>query len=640
MRRAGLLAMIATTAGLALNATAASAWTPEPVSYGVGTERNMAVTGAGGVTLYANVYYPTDKSGHAAPGPFPVILSQTPYGKDDGAVGGQLGELAGTSTYLVQRGYIDVVADVRGTGASQGEWGLFDPIQGQDGAKLVDWAATLPHSDGKVGLLGASYLGINQFATAADAGSKHVKAMFPIISGNDLYRDTSFAGGFPDIEFSSFYLGLTASLNTLLPIVENPSAFATALTQHVHDLADFDAQLLLSVETGGDDAFDQSYWGARNPVQYIPQIVKDRIPAFLVGGWYDLFQRGEPLNYASFQNAYDHRPVLAQMLPKQRVTARYQLIQGPWYHVTAGLGLDYHGLDMNGVELAWFDHWLKGVDTGITDTKTPLHLEDLASGHYYDVSRYPLNQATDTPYYLDPKGYLSPNRPPVSDPGDLLAFTGSEIPCTSATEQWAAGLGALLVSFFGIKDPCTQNVNLSQIGPGVVNYTTTPFKTATTLAGPIGASIYATSTTRDTELVVQVSDVAPGGVATALTSGLLDGQQRALDPQMTWYAPDGNPRLPYHYYTKAQQQPVVPGQITRYDIEVFPTFDTLAPGHRLRITIASSDFPHALPAVTQLPNLLGGIYTIEHDAAAPSSIELPLITTPGALPQTPSAPLP
>ena len=643
MRRAGITATLVAVLMSASGAAApvASAWTPEPASYGVGTERNLTVTGAGGTLLYANVYYPTNKDGTAAPGPFPVILTQTPYGKDDGAaVGGTLGGLAGDSTYLVQRGYINVVADVRGTGASQGEWGLFDPIQGQDGADLVNWAASLPHSDGKVGLEGASYLGINQFETAADAGPTHVKAMFPVISGNDLYRDTAFAGGFPDLEFSAFYLGLTGALNTLLPAAEDPSAFETALTDHVHDLLDFDAQLLASAETGGDDAYDQSYWGARNPVGYIPEIVKDGIPAFLVGGWYDLFQRGELLNYSSFQNAYDHRPVLGPMAADQPVTPRYQLIQGPWYHVTAGTGLDYHGLDLGGVELAWFDHWLKGVDTGITDTTSPLHLEDLASGRYYDVARYPLNQATDTPYYLDPKGYLSPDKPPASDPGDLLAFTGSEIPCTSSTEQWAAGAGALVFSFFGLKDPCTQDANLSQIGPGVVNYTTTPFRTPTTLAGPIGATIYATSTTKDTELVVQISDVAPNGVATSLTSGLLDGQQRAIDSSLTWLAPDGNPLLPYHPYTKAAIEPVVPGQITRYDIEVFPTFDTLAPGHRLRVTIASSDFPHVLPAVNQLPNLLGGIYTIEHSASAPSSVELPLIAAPSsALQQTGSGPL-
>ena len=131
----------------------------------------MPVKMSDGTMLYANVYYPTDKTGQAAAGPFPVILTQTPYGKDDGKyAGGALGGLAGNSDYLIQRGYIEVVADVRGTGGSQGEWGLFDPIQGTDGATLVNWAAALPHSDGKVGLLGASYLGIDQFATAVDAG--------------------------------------------------------------------------------------------------------------------------------------------------------------------------------------------------------------------------------------------------------------------------------------------------------------------------------------------------------------------------------------------------------------------------------------------------------------------------------------
>ena len=108
--------------------------------------------------------------------------------------------------------------------------------------------------------------------------------MFPIIAANDLYRDTAFAGGFPDIEFDSAYLGLTAGLNTLLPAAEGNDDAATALGEHLHDLTDFDTTLLTGAETGQDQAYDQSYWGARNPVQYIQSIVADHIPAFLVGG--------------------------------------------------------------------------------------------------------------------------------------------------------------------------------------------------------------------------------------------------------------------------------------------------------------------------------------------------------------------
>lgn len=144
-------------------AAPASAWQPDPATYGVGSQLNLPVTMSDGTVLRANVYYPTDaKTGAEAGGPFPVILTQTPYGKDNSEFSA-LG--AGASDYLVQRGYIDVTVDVRGTGGSQGEWGLFDPIQGHDGATLVNWAAGLPRSTGDVGLLGPSYLGINQFET-------------------------------------------------------------------------------------------------------------------------------------------------------------------------------------------------------------------------------------------------------------------------------------------------------------------------------------------------------------------------------------------------------------------------------------------------------------------------------------------
>lgn len=88
-------------------------------------------------------------------------------------------------------------------------------------------------------------------------------------------------------------------------------------------------------------------------------------------------------------------------------------------------------------------------------------------------------------------------------------------------------------------------------------------------------------------------------------------------------------------YTKSAQHPVVPGQLTRYDVEIFPTFDTLARGHRLRITIDTADFPDALPSVTQAPGLVGGICELEHSRPAPSSVELPLI--PGTRGLSPTA---
>ena len=183
-------------------------------------------------------------AGKPASGRFPTVMVQTPYGKRNGqyqagstgpsAVGSEIGPVP----YLIKRRYIDVVADVRGTGDSGGSWGIFDPVQQQDGATLVRWAAKLPHASGKVGTYGPSYMGIDQFLTARALGRHSpLKAMFPIVAGNDLYRDVAFGGGMIGSEFDLVYLGLTATLNTGNPLEETPNDIANLLqveAQHLH----------------------------------------------------------------------------------------------------------------------------------------------------------------------------------------------------------------------------------------------------------------------------------------------------------------------------------------------------------------------------------------------------------------------
>jgi uncharacterized protein len=143
------------------------------------------------------------------------------------------------------------------------------------------------------------------------------------------------------------------------------------------------------------------------------------------------------------------------------------------------------------------------------------------------------------------------------------------------------------------------------------------------------------------ELHVTLSDVAPGGKATPLTTGALLGSHRALDAARTWLLPDGRPLLPYHPYTRAATQPVPTGRVTRFDVAVFPTFARLVQGHRLRLTITTSDTAHVIETPGQLANLAGGVYAIQRNAAAPSSLQIPLAPanafvhcfelTPGAL---------
>src|SRR3954451_15628813 len=135
-----VFAAVAALLGAAVMVAPAHAWQPEPAKYGVAEQHNVPVQMADGTILRADVSTPVNTDGTPAHGPFPVVMTQSPYGKDAGlGLAGQSG--TGEFAYLVERGYIDVVADVRGAGDSQGSWGLFDPIQAQDGVELVKWAA-------------------------------------------------------------------------------------------------------------------------------------------------------------------------------------------------------------------------------------------------------------------------------------------------------------------------------------------------------------------------------------------------------------------------------------------------------------------------------------------------------------------
>lgn len=116
------------------------------------------------------------------------------------------------------------------------------------------------------------------------------------------------------------------------------------------------------------------------------------------------------------------------------------------------------------------------------------------------------------------------------------------------------------------------------------------------MAGPIALTIHATATTTETVWVAHLDAVAPDGASRPLSQGALLGSHRKLDPDRTWYLPDGTVLRPQHLSTRAAAQPVVPGELTRYDIEIFPTAALIAAGHRLRLTITTYDFPHLVPS--------------------------------------------
>ncbi len=541
-----------------LTADAAS-WSPQPAIYGTGSVLDEPVTMNDGVILKADVYFPTAAGTKTpAPGLFPVLLQQTPYGK---AFIVYAAAIAQTNvSYLVDRGYIVVIADVRGTGDSGGSFDLFDPVQSTDGATLARWAAHLPQSNGEVGLFGESYMGVNQFQTVEAAGSNSpIKAMFPIIAGNDIFSDTVTQGGIPDVEFGATYVALLSGLNltnpAFQPLVEAATSGNTKLlalgllglapdvVAHSPVLVSFLKQVL-DIETGtGTEAFDGSYWVARSPAHDLSAVVADHIPAFLVGGWNDLFESGEPLNYVGLQNLYDGRSQSAAMTPGQQVTARYQLLMGPWQHVTTGMGVNISAL-----ELEWFDTWLMGEQTPLSRTTTPLHLNirnsgagAAGTGSWVDAAQWPLPNATPASYFFGPgrsgsdaisqnDGSLTLTAPASGSASDRVLWTGLSSPCDIQTDQWGAGALALGFQSLGSNDPCDLNDVTLGAGPGSLVYTSAPFSTPEVVAGPIDATVYEKANTSDTELAATVEAVSPNGTSLPMSSGALLGSLRAARP--------------------------------------------------------------------------------------------------------------
>jgi uncharacterized protein len=656
-----------------------SHWTPEKAIYGTASTNDIAIKGAGGTTIRVDEIYPTTASGAAAKGPFPVLLTMTPYGKGQGgstspgsaASPGGASATGGPDNYLAQRGYIEVVEDVRGTGDSNGSWGLFDPVQQQDAIKVLNWAAHLPNADGRVGTYGPSYLGIDQLLLAGAVGPHSpLKAIFPMVSANDIYRDTSFMGGLLDLEFSETYLGLTGALNTTNPITDTASDtsllsdLATIETDHANGLATYHAATTENVLTGGDEAYDGSYWQARNPQNILARVVANHIPAYLVGGEFDIFQNGEPLNYAELQNAWDGRSVTAPMQAGQRTTGRYQLIVGPWEHLNGS------SVDVDPLELEWFDTWLKHEHTGMAGTPTPLHYYDLGSGQFDETSTYPFTGATPSRLYFGPSGTLTSTAPsasatgtsptlPVSTPtpasgvlgtvlgsaplgglgeltrsalvassalptGDMLVWSPAGAPCGRSIDQWSMGGISVPAGEAGLLAPCADDDQLTQTGPWAITYTTAPLTHAATVAGPIDATVYAGATTTQTELVAELEDVTPDGSSYPLTEGALLGSLRAVNKSRSWTV-RGVTILPYHPYTMASAKAVTPGAVTEYQIQLFPTLATIAAGNSLRLTLSTTDTPHLTPLPEDLPKLTGGVYTISRTPSAPSSLNVELL---------------
>lgn len=634
-----------------------SGWSPGPETYGIGEHKNVEIPMADGVVLRADVRYPTDAAGAPAHGPFPIMLTQTAYGKDstgllrllsyDGIgpalhpllpsvidVARQIADAAGYGDYFVRHGYISVVVDLRGTGSSGGQWSILQPQEREDSKRVIHWAAGLPDSTGQIGLWGLSYLGMSELLTAGvmEKGSP-VKALFPLMPGNNAFLDLLNHDGFYNIAFLSSVgalpLTMLPQIDPILGLYGAPDKMLDVFVDHLksHFRSDGTWPSVINALLDGEKAYNSPYWEARSIDNVIDTIAHNDIPTYLVGGQFDLLQDGNFRTFSGLQNAYAGRPHGGPMPAGASSTGRFQMLFGPWFHIQPGVQRHTNDLDMHAIELAWFDRWLKNDHNGIDQTHTPVHAID-ADGQVMDSASYPFHDVPTQNLYFHDGGQLSSTRssdPVGADRVNFSAINGGTI-CNKSFSQQFSGVYELLGSMIGIDDPCGGFTPQGDIPPVINNprYTGAPFTEPTVLAGPIGATLFAVSNKPASAFNVTVQDIAPDGTAVALTDGQLAGNFRALDESRTWRTSDGSVLAPFHPDTRESLQPVVPGVVTEYDIKVRPVFHVFQPGHRLQVTIGSGDAPTHILNPKDYPSLLGGSYDVQRDRAHSSYLVLPL----------------
>lgn len=595
---AAAVAALLPSLAAAPSASAAGGWQARPATYGVNVTQDVPVTMSDGTVLRVNVYRPANPDGTAVERRFPVILTQTPYNKSTPQLGFR-------DDYLVERGYVQVVADVRGTGSSQGTWDSFGSREQKDGAELVEWAHSQarPWSNGDVGLWGISYAAINQFLTAAQHPAG-LKAMFPIVPAGDVYRDVVASGGQVDSGFIPFWLGLVTATGLVPPAYTavDPASGVGTLLQHAGGAFAFQGPTLSDAVTGGDKAYDGPFYKLRSPLSVIDKV---HVPTFVVGGEYDLFQRGEPMLY--------------QRLRADGVPSR--LLIGPWTHLQAssGPGLPADGIpSLDALALRWFDTYLRGTPDPTLDTDVkPVSYYEIGSGHWRTAPGWLPGDVHARAYRLT--GTAAPGSPGGLTTG--TASTGSDavypVPvaglCTRSASQWTAGLAAIP----GCEDDDRLN---DQAG---TSYQTAPLTKDVHVMGPIDARLYASTTAKDGMLSVHVEDVAPDGTVDRLTGGWQVLSHRAVDSSKV-VRRDGEVLQTYHPFTRAAQLTVTPGTVMGIDVEVFPTEAVLKAGHRLRITVQSFDTPHLSPTLPELGDGAGGVITLYHSPEYPSRLVLPV----------------
>src|SRR5579862_9268101 len=573
---------------------------PAAASSDIIVQRDVPMKTRDGVTLRADIYRLNSSE------KFPVILMRTPYDKS-------VGWAVSPAFKIAARGYVLIIQDVRGRYTSDGEWYPFKHEQA-DGYDTVEWAAALPYSDGKGGLIGASYVGATQML-AAISQPPHLAAIAPNMTASNYHDGWTYQSGAFEQWFDQNWTSQLAQ-NTLERLIhENTNALFGVPTLPLTNYPVFnfgqlpaDAQLTRTLAPYYFDWLEHpdydDYWKQWSIEENFSKIT---VPMLQVGGWYDIFNAGTLRNYMGAKKYGATETARTQ----QRL-----LIEIGGH---AGFGRRIGDVDFgphaveNGyteVILDWYDFLFKGIKNEFASDK-PVKLFTMGVNEYRQEDDWPPPQAQSTKYFLHSSGKANSvrgdgslsNVGPKSEVADSYVYNPSNPVPT---------IGGPLCCDQEHLEPGPRDQRPVENRDDVLVYSLGPLPRDLEVTGPVSADLFVKSSAVDTDFTAKLVDVSPDGFAQDLTEGILRMRYRA---------------------SQEHSDLMNPGQIYEIALDLWATSNVFLRGHTLRLEISSSNFPrfdrnlNTGEEARTGRTFVSATNTVLHDAQHPSALVLPVIPT-------------
>jgi len=514
-----------------------------------------------GIRLAVTLYMP---DGAKAGEKFPALLEYLPYRKDDGTAAGDYPKHA----YFAKRGYVSVRVDIRGFGASEGvpperEYSEQEQV---DGEQIIDWLAHQSWSNGNVGMFGISWGGFNSLQMAM----RHppaLKAILAVDATAELFHDdVHYIDGIVHIDEFELNMDMaqgwtgapdyTLDEKILGPRFETPP-WSLLYLKHQHD---------------------GPFW--RKPVRPLSEIT---IPSFLIGG---------------LQDGYRDNVIDMLMQAKGQVRA----IVGPWNHTFPHDPAFGPQIEWRDQAVRWFDHWLKGRDTGVEqDPRLVIYMQ-----HWHP----PDPNLQEVPGAWRREGVWPPKDAKVStfflQPDHALANSAAKQDVHKLNYVPSVGVEAGFWWGELLSDP-------RPVDAFSLVYDSAPFQEELAILGRPHALLGASATAPLANWFARLSDVAPDGTVTQITGAGINGAQRE---------------------SMSEPRDLEPGRVYPLDIEMHLTSWVFPIGHRIRVAISNALWPMMLPTPYAMTT------SLELGGNNGSRLVLPVVPVQGTTPPTFSPPQP